>query len=120
MEKNCGTLALRYLLQSLVEALIFEAVFLYRSLWYPTTFTDNVEMHIRTGPLPSVQISIVCDFKKPSGELIPFFKSRGTQICFNKGVLSNILRLFPISATQSNQEPSKRFLIDLDKFYEAF
>ena len=38
MEQNSGTLTLRYLLQSMIEALIFEAVFLYRSLWYPTSF----------------------------------------------------------------------------------
>ena len=120
MEQNRGSLTFGYLLQCIIEVLIFESVFLYRSFRYPTVFADNGEMHIRTGPLPSVKISIVCDFKEPSGELIPFFKSRRAQIRLNKCILGNILRLFPIPTTQSNQEPSKWFLINLDKFYETF
>ena len=104
----------------MIEALIFEAVFLYRSLRYPTTFTDDGEMHIRTGPLTSVKISVVRNLEEPGGEFIPLFKSRRAQICLYKCVLSNILCLFPISTAQSNQEPSERFLMDLDKFYEAF
>lgn len=120
MEQNCGAFTFGYLLQSMIKALIFEAVFFYRSLRYPAVFTYDGEMHIRPSPLPSVQISVVSDFEKPRGELVPLFKSRRTQICLYKSVLGNVLRLFPISTTKSNQEPSKRFLITLDKFYETF